>query len=119
MADGTIPPIQEKSLLGMGKWLSCNDEAIDNGERCSMQPVSEGNSRVSFAQKGEDLYIIADSEGPGQMLLPGIRTEGESLTQTAHGRCRMEEQGLVLAVEKAPDYPVVWKASGAAHPSWR
>ncbi len=119
MADGTVPPIQEKSLLGMGKWLSCNGEAIYNSERCNMQPMTEGNCRVSFTQKGEDLYIIVDSEGPGQILLTSIRTEGESLTQISHVRRRIEEQGLVITVEKELDCPVVLKALGAAQDSRR
>jgi hypothetical protein len=103
----------------MGKWLSCNGEAIYNSERCNMQPMTEGNCRVSFTQKGEDLYIIVDSEGPGQILLTSIRTEGESLTQISHVRRRIEEQGLVITVEKELDYPVVLKALGAAQDSRR
>ncbi len=55
-ADGTIPPIMEERLLGMGKWLDVNGEAIYDSEvYCNKSP--EG---VYYTQRDGFIYAITE-----------------------------------------------------------
>ena len=59
MADGKIPEIQEKRLLGLGEWLDVNGEAIfgtkpwERAEGTTLESIP-----VRFTQKNEFLYAI-------------------------------------------------------------
>ena len=59
MADGKIPEIQERRLLGLGEWLDVNGEAIfgtrpwKHAEGTTVESIS-----VRFTQKNEYLYAI-------------------------------------------------------------
>jgi len=58
MADGTIPELQQKALLGLGKWLEINEEAI-----FGTRPWERAEGKTSddidlrFTQKSETLYV--------------------------------------------------------------
>ena len=58
MADGTVPELQKEALLGLGKWLKINGEAI-YGTRPWKR--AEGKTlddiELRFTQKGDILYI--------------------------------------------------------------
>ena len=58
MADGTIPELQKKAILGLGKWLNINGEAI-YGTRPWKR--AEGKTlediELRFTQKNDILYI--------------------------------------------------------------
>ncbi|MHA1805634.1 MAG: alpha-L-fucosidase [Promethearchaeota archaeon] len=58
-ADGTIPEIQKTRVLGLGKWLEINGEAI-YGTRPWIRAEGKTTNgiRVRFTQKAETLYIF-------------------------------------------------------------
>lgn len=59
MADGTIPEIQKERLLGLGKWLSINGDAIYNTRPwIKAEGITSDNIPIRYTQKNETLYII-------------------------------------------------------------
>ncbi len=58
-ADGTIPELQKKCLLDLGKWLEINGEAIfgtrpwDHAESITTEGIS-----IRYTQKEESLYVF-------------------------------------------------------------
>jgi alpha-L-fucosidase len=69
-ADGTIPEDQRATLLGVGKWLQINGDAIyathnwikfaDGGET-----GGRGGNSIHFTVRGDDLYAIIVGKWPG------------------------------------------------------
>ncbi len=59
MADGTIPEGQKKCILGLGKWLNVNGEAIFGTRpwESAIGSTTEGIS-LRFTQKDDSLYVI-------------------------------------------------------------
>jgi alpha-L-fucosidase len=53
-ADGTIPPLMEERLLGMGKWLDVNGEAIYDSEVYS----KKSDEGVYYTQRDGNIYAI-------------------------------------------------------------
>jgi alpha-L-fucosidase len=58
MADGTIPEPQERAILGLGKWLETNGEAI-YGTRPweKAEGKTTGDIDLRFTQKNDVLYV--------------------------------------------------------------
>ncbi|MHA2398639.1 MAG: alpha-L-fucosidase C-terminal domain-containing protein [Promethearchaeota archaeon] len=58
MADGTIPDLQKKAILGLGEWLKINGEGI-YGTRPWQRPEGKtlDNIDLRFTQKNDTLYI--------------------------------------------------------------
>ena len=58
MADGTIPDLQKKAILGLGKWLEINGEAIYGTrpwERAEGKSLDDVDLR--FTEKNDVLYV--------------------------------------------------------------
>lgn len=59
MADGTIPELQRERLLGLGRWLDINGEAIfDTHPWCIAESKTSDGIDVRFTHKGDSLYAI-------------------------------------------------------------
>ena len=68
-ADGTIPPEQQETLRGVGKWLAINGDAIYGTHNWTS--FAEGGGKgdrgasIHFTVKGEDLFAIIVGKWPG------------------------------------------------------
>lgn len=65
-ADGSIPDEQRQTLLGVGKWLAVNGEAIY--ETHNWVKHNEGGKdlpRINFTVRNETLYAIMQDKWPG------------------------------------------------------
>jgi len=74
MADGTIPEIQQKCLLGLGKWLDVNAESIF-GTRPWIRAESETTDGIAirYTQKPEALYaIILDKPKTSEITIESL-----------------------------------------------
>ncbi|MBR5441469.1 MAG: alpha-L-fucosidase, partial [Clostridia bacterium] len=67
-ADGTIPPLMEERLLGMGKWLDVNGEAIYDSEVYNKKP----SAGVYYTQRDGNVYAITERFPSKATLFPEI-----------------------------------------------
>jgi alpha-L-fucosidase len=69
MADGTIPELQQKAILGLGKWLEINGEAIydtRSWERAEGKTLDDIDLR--FTKKNDILYVHLLDKPQGEDL---------------------------------------------------
>ena len=66
--DGTIPPIMEERLLGMGKWLETNGEAIYESE-VYCKKHSDG---VYYTKRDGNIYAITERFPSKETVFPEI-----------------------------------------------
>lgn len=66
--DGTIPPIMEERLLGMGKWLEVNGEAIYESEVYS----AKAPDGVYYTKRDGNIYAIVSRFPTHEAVLPQI-----------------------------------------------
>jgi alpha-L-fucosidase len=134
-ADGTIPDQQVKLLLGIGRWLDVNGEAIyetrpwvrfGEGPAINNRPAYTGRD-IRFTTKGDALYAILMA-WPGREALISSLTTG----QNSAGKVRKVEllghkeplkfaqdsAGLKVAMpaEQPCEYAYVLKISGLTPP---
>jgi alpha-L-fucosidase len=77
MADGTIPELQKKAILGLGKWLEINGEAI-YGTRPWQRAEGKTLDKIDlrFTQKNDILYIhILDKPKNSNLTILSLTVE--------------------------------------------
>lgn len=58
MADGTIPALQKERLLGLGRWLDANSEAIfDTRPWITAEGTTDADVDMRFTQANNSLYV--------------------------------------------------------------
>lgn len=67
-ADGTIPQEQQETLLGIGKWLATNGEAIYDTHNWIKPGESDAPAHIRFTVKGDALYAIIVGKWPGSSI---------------------------------------------------
>jgi len=83
MADGTIPELQKKAILGLGKWLEINGEGI-YGTRPWKRAEGKTSDDIDlrFIRKGEILYIhLLDKPKKNEITINSLKIDDESKIQ--------------------------------------
>lgn len=109
MADGTIPPLQEESLRGMGKWLKVNGEAIYGSRPDERESMTAGALTAHFTCRDGIRYMIVEGLTEQEGLLPGLCGDYEPLDAEAGVVVRNADGGLAISAANANGFPVVLK----------
>ncbi len=120
MANGTIPQNQQDVLLGIGKWLKGNGEAIFDTHswiRCE-EPSLRG---VHYTVKSDTLYAIVAKEARPELILKSLATAATgkvaAVTLLENGRALAFTQNASGLTVRVPDLapgstPYTLKISG-------
>ncbi len=117
-ADGTIPEIQTERLLGIGKWLEKNGEAI-YGTRPWIKAKGKANDglEVRFTKKDNFLYvIILGIPKSEKIVLESLSVDKNStitfLNKEEHLKYHQEGENLSVDIPQiAKDYTTILKIS--------
>jgi len=78
-ADGTIPQEQQETLLGVGKWLDINGDAIyDTHNWIKFGEDATAGTKIRFTVKGAALYAIIVGKWPGAYITIASLAEGQA-----------------------------------------
>lgn len=113
-ADGTIPLVMQDRLLGIGKWLATNGEAIYGSQPWHAAADNKADG-VYYTTVGNDLYVHITR--PCEVVnLKGIRREAEASVLGGAHKVRMAGTRVLLPEAlrtAAADMPVVIRLKGA------
>ena len=102
MADGTIPELQRERLLGIGRWLDVNGEAIfETRPWHTAEGTSSASIGLRFTQKDQSLYAtFLGRPEPGYVALNNLVAEAETDCELlGFGQVAWEQRGNSLAVD--------------------
>lgn len=80
MADGTIPELQLRRLIELGRWLDINGEAVfDTRPWVKAEGITDEGIAVRFTHKQESLYIfLLDRPKQNQVTIRSLQTEKDA-----------------------------------------
>jgi alpha-L-fucosidase len=119
MANGTIPDVQRKSLLALGKWLEANGEAIygtrpwiEAAEGPTAEPgggFSDHEKFLALEYSAKDIRYTASKDGKTVYALTlGIPKKGEPTVLETFAKKNVAVSGVSLLNGD----PVDWKMTG-------
>jgi alpha-L-fucosidase len=77
--DGTFPQEQQETLLGIGKWLDVNGEAIyDTHNWITFAEGGKDVPKIYFTVKGNELYAIISGKWPGESITVTSLAKGKA-----------------------------------------
>lgn len=79
-ADGTIPEMQKRPLLEVGKWLKINGEAIYGTTYLDKQEgISADGKKVAFTRNGDNLYaMVMDKQVKGTVVIKDLQIKEDA-----------------------------------------
>ncbi len=112
-ADGTVPELQRERLLGLGRWLEVNGEAVlDAGPLAGAAERTAEGLAVRFTRAGDALYAILLERPGSRVTLAGLAPPGQvhllghgPALSWEHGR-RGLEVGLPAELPEGPAWTV-------------
>ncbi len=114
MADGTIPQSQQDTLLGIGKWLETNGEAI-YGTRPWTKYGEGDNGNVlkglRFTTKGDALYVIDLNATPDEVVVTSLAgTKVKAVTMLGAGPVKFTQgtDGLHIKLPAQKPAETAW-----------
>ncbi len=115
-ADGTIPEVQKNCVLGLGKWLEKNGQAIFRTRPwVRAESITSNGIQVRFTQNEETLYvIILDSPTESSITIKSLQVAENSTIKWLGYNDEIEwlQKGenltimLPNAIEKSPAYAI-------------
>jgi alpha-L-fucosidase len=107
--DGSLPEGQKQRLIGMGKWLSINGEAI-YGTRPNHKSSAQSNNGVNirFTKKKEVLYMILLSRPSTRVLHindVSIDSKTKITLLSSNSQIPWTQQGSTLTVTMPAQFP--------------
>ncbi|TFG02200.1 MAG: alpha-L-fucosidase [Promethearchaeota archaeon] len=114
MADGTIPEIQKKCLLGLGKWLEVNGDAIYGTRPWSTaEGQTSGGIDVRYTQKKDSLYaILLDTPKNNNITIKSLIIDKDSTVQLlGHEEnliWKQENDNLKISIPENLNYAIAY-----------